>query len=289
MKTTQADYYCKLAPLFCALALSTQAHADVISDWNLTAITAIKTAGIAPLPGTRALAMTHVAQFDAVNAVAGGYAPYAVTLSAPQASAEAAAAQAAHDVLVSLFPPQTAILDAALAASLAVVPDDRAKTDGLALGHTVAAAVIALRASDGSTAVVPYVPGSGPGVWIPTPPAFAPALLPQWRYVTPWTMTVPEQFRPGPPPLLTSDLYTRDFNEIKALGRVDSAARPPEQTDTALFHFEAPAFTLGNATRAAVASHPLRLVDSARLFALVNMGMADALIAVWDAVHENDV
>ena len=79
------------------------------------------------------------------------------------------------------------------------------------------------------------------------------------------------------------DPATQVVNEIKALGRVDSAVRTPEQTDTALFHFEAPAFTLGNATRAAVASHPLRLVDSARLFALVNMGMADALIAVWDA------
>ncbi|PYJ98402.1 MAG: hypothetical protein DME23_12155 [Verrucomicrobia bacterium] len=287
MKTTHANSYCKLAHLFCALgllALFPRAHADVISDWNDTAIRVIKSVNPNPIFASRSLAMTHVAQFDAVNAVVGCYEPYAAHLSAPGASAEAAAAQAAYHVLVNLYPSQLFTLDAALAGSLSAMPDGTAKTDGIALGNEAAGVILALRANDGSTATVRYTPGSGPGVWVPTPPAFAPAVLPQWRYVTPWTMTAPEQFRPGPPLALESASYTADFNEIKALGALNSSTRTPEQTDIALFHnSEAPGFTLSSAARFAVAAHPLRLVDSARLFALLNMAVADALISVWDA------
>src|SRR2546425_378898 len=287
MKTTQANYYRKLAPLFCALpllAVTTQARANVISDWNDTAIRVIKAVNPNPIFASRALSMTHVAQFDAVNAVVGCYEPYATTLTEPTASPEAAAAQAAYHVLINLYPSQTAALDTALAASLSAVSDGAAKTDGIALGNAVAAVILALRANDGSAATVPYTPGSGPGVWVPTPPAFAPAVFPQWRYVTPWTMTAPEQFRPGPPPALDGATYTADFNEIKALGAVNSSIRTQDQTDVAVFlNSDAPWFMLGGGARFAVSARPLRLVDSARLFALLNMAMADALIAVWDA------
>ncbi len=269
------------------LTVAPRSGADVISDWNDTAIQVIKAANqsINPnaLPASRALAMTHVAQFDAVNSVVGCYQPYALHVAAPGASPEAAAAQAAYRVLTTLYPSQLSPLDAALATSLGAVPDGPAKTDGIALGNAAAATVLASRANDGSTAVVPYTPGSGPGVWAPTPPAFAPALFPQWRYVTPWTLTAPEQFRPGPPPALDSATYTADFVEMKAIGATNSSVRTPEQTDIALFHIAFPPYTLGNAARNAAAAHPLRLVDSARLFALLYMSMADAVISVWDA------
>src|SRR5437879_11545467 len=186
MKTTQANSYRKLAPLFCALAWSPQARADVISDWNDTAIRTIKAVNPNALFASRALAMTHVAQFDAVNGVTRCYEPYAADLSAPGASPVAAAAQAAYHVLTDLYPTQVPLLDAALSASLAAVPAGQSKLDGIALGSATAVAVLALRANDGATAVVPYAPGTGPGVWIPTPPAFAAAPLPPRRYVTPW-------------------------------------------------------------------------------------------------------
>ena len=254
MKTRNPKLHCAIA-LAALFVARTFVRADVISDWNDTAIRVIKSVNANPIFASRALAMTHVAQFDAVNAVVGCYEPYATTITEPGASPEAAAAQAAYHVLVNLYPSQTAALDAALAASLSAVPDGGAKTDGIALGNAVGAVILALRANDGSTATVPYTPGSGPGVWVPTPPAFAPAVVPQWRYVTPWTMAAPEQFRPGPPPALASATYTADFNEIKALGALNSSTRTPEQTDIALFHnSEAPGFTLGSAARFAVAA-----------------------------------
>jgi hypothetical protein len=261
----------------------TSTRADVITDWNATAIQVIKAVNPNPLPASRALAMTHVAQFDAVNAVVRCYQPYAADLSAPGASPEAAAAQAAYRVLTNLYPSQLATLDAALDASLGAVFFEQPKADGIALGNAVAATILARRANDGSATPIPYTPGSGPGVWIPTPPAFAPALLPHWRNVTPFTLSSAAQLRPGPPPALDSALYTMDFNEIRTLGDTNSAMRTPEQTATALFHIEFVPYTLGSAARYAVDVHPLPLVESARLFALLNLAMADSFISVWDA------
>ena len=129
------------------------------------------------------------------------------------------------------------------------MPAGQPKTDGIALGQATAAAVLARRANDGSTVTVPYVPGSGAGVWIPTPPTSAPALLPHWRNVAPWTMTAPAQFRPGPPPALDSATYTADFIEMKAIGETNSTTRTAEQTAIGLFHIEVPPFTLGSAAR----------------------------------------
>lgn len=264
-------------------AIPAPCHADVITDWNATAIRAIKAVNPNPLPASRALAMTHVAQFDAVNAVVRCYQPYAVDLSVPGASAEAAAAQAAYRVLTNLYPTQLPLLEAALGASLAKVSDGQPKTDGIALGNATATAILARRADDGSTASLPYTPGSGPGVWIPTPPANAPALLPHWRNVTPFTLSSPAQFRPGPPPALDSALYAADFNEIKALGDTNSVTRTVEQTAVGLFHIEFVPYTLGSAAQSAVDRVRPPLIESARLFALLNLAMADSFIAVWDA------
>src|SRR3954465_12563389 len=147
--------------------------ADTVLEWNAVAVEATRVARLSPNAQTRALAMVHGAVFDAVNGIERGYAPYLVERHAARwASEEAAAAVAAHDVLVSLMPAQQATLDAALSSSLAKVPDGRAEDAGAAFGKLVSKSMLAARQDDGSTDVVTYVPGTGPEDWQPTPPAF---------------------------------------------------------------------------------------------------------------------
>src|SRR3954471_19991404 len=197
--------------------------ADMVLEWNVVAVEATRVARLSPNAQTRALAMVHGAVFDAVNGVERDYAPYLVNRHAPRwASEEAAAAVAAHDVLVSLMPAQQATLDAAMASSLAAVPDGRAENAGVAFGELVARQMLAERADDGSTDVVTYVPGTGPDDWQPTPPGFAPAALPQWATVEPFGITSPDQFRADPPPSLDSPEFTAAFNQMKAIGAANS-------------------------------------------------------------------
>lgn len=258
-------------------------QADVITDWNDTTIKVLKAASMGPPPGSRALALVHVAQFDAVNAVLGGYTPYLTSIAAPGASAEAAAAQAGYVVLKTLFPTNT-LPDATLAASLAAVPDGPAKIAGVALGDATATALLALRAGDGFNASVNYTPPNpGPGLWEPA--ANSPIVTPHWRYVNPWTMRGSAQFRAGPPPALTGAAYTSDFNEVKSLGEANSVTRTPGQTDIALFHIEFQTYLGHYAARAALAARPLSLVQTARLFALIALTQADAAITEWDTKY----
>lgn len=272
----------------CLLALlgGFASQADVITDWNQTAIRVIKASNGSPLPASRALAMMHVAQFDAVNGLEGRYHFFATNYSLPGASLEAAAAQAAFGVLTNLFPATLADLEAALSTSLAAVSDDAARADGVLVGNAASAAVLRLRTQDGASQVLSYTPGTNPGDWQPTPPAFASALSPQWRFVQPWTMTSPSQFRPAPPPTLDSVVYTKDFLEMKAFGDTNSLVRTAEQTAIGLFHIEVPTFTLQTAARNALTKSSRSLVETARLFALLNMALADAYISVWDAKFE---
>ena len=167
---------------------------DVVLDWNGHAANAI--VGVANQPPPRGLirlAMVHAAIYDAVNAIEGyPFDPYAVTpYVVSPASPEAAAAAAAHDVLVALFPNQQADLDAKYTTSLAAIPDGPAKTNGISVGQQVAAGILSFRADDGRDAVVPYTPGGGPGVWNPTPPGFLPAQAPEVAYVQPFTLKSP--------------------------------------------------------------------------------------------------
>ena len=175
--------------------------ADVIVDWNNVLLEAVRVAALGPQQ-TRVMAMTHTAMFDAVNSIDDTHFPYHVNLNVPSTtSREAAAAQAAHDVLVSVFPAQQAMLATALGNSLSGIPAGPAKSDGIALGSSVAGSILALRANDGSATVTPYTPGTLAGQWRPTPPGNAPALLPHWPAVTPWTMASGSQYRDlvGPP------------------------------------------------------------------------------------------
>src|SRR5262249_41418036 len=150
------------------------------------------------------------------------------------ASLEAAAAQAAHDTLASLFPSQSSTFDAALAADLVGIPPGRAR-QGTEVGREGARQILEWRSTDGSDATGTYTPGTDPGDWRPTPPAFLPALAPQWPYVTPFAMTSGAQFRPAAPPALDSAEYAAAFNEVKSLGRADSTTRTEEQTQIARF------------------------------------------------------
>jgi membrane-associated phospholipid phosphatase len=264
--------------------------ADVVLEWNQLAVHAVGQARLSPVFVSRDLAITQAAVYDAVVAIDRSFEPYFAHVHASRgASLEAAAAQAAHDALAALFPSQAATFDAALAADLAGIPPGRAR-QGTEVGHAVAQQILTWRSTDGSTAVVNYTPGTDPGDWQPTPPAFLPALAPQWPYVTPFAMTSGDQFRPGAPPALDSAAYAAAFNEVKDLGRADSTTRTGEQTQMARFWNDGlgTAFAMGYWNRVAqqvATDQGLSLVQDARLFALLNIAEADAQISCWDAKY----
>ena len=266
----------------------TDAQTDMVLDWNANAANAIVgVAGLRPERGLIRLAMVHVAVYDAVNAIDGyPFQSYGVTPNVVSpASPEAATAAAAHDVLVALFPAQQADLDAKYSSSLATVPDGNAKSNGISVGQQTAGGIIALRASDGRDAVVPYTPGSGPGVWMPTPPGFLPAAAPEAAYVQPFTLNSPSQFRAEPPPELTSDTWTRDYNEVKSLGSATSTTRTAEQTDIGRFWSDQPILQWNRAWRNISVDQGLSLSDNARFFAMLATASADAIIACWDSKY----
>src|SRR5262249_48866847 len=240
------------------------------------------------IQGSRILAMTHAAIHDAVNAIDRRYKPYAMDrLAEPGASPEAAVAAGAHDVLVAQLPTQKATLDAAYATSLAGIPDGAAKTRGVAIGQAAAAAILALRGSDGSNAPMPYTPGTGPGVWQPTPPPLLPAALPGWGQVTPFALTSGAQFRPARPAYfdLTSAEYTADYKEEKSIGDVNSTTRTAEQSEIPRFWYEGSPFGWNRIARNVLAQRSLDQWESARLFALLNFAMADGFIAGFEAKY----
>ena len=283
-RTCKAQFVIAAGLALAGLTPVDRARADAVVDWNI--ITG-QTIPFASRPGgSPALdyAMVHLAIYDAVEAYDGRFEPYAVAIPGASGSPAAATAKAAHDVLVNRFPAQTASLDATYNAYLAshgLAEDD----SGVAVGQLAAANIIALRANDGSWPAVPEVimGGTGIGEWRPTPPAFAPMAVPWLGLVTPFTLKDPAQFRANqPPPDLTSRKYTEDFNEVKALGALNNSARTPEQTDMAYF-FVDNAFLCWNRGLQSIASTYLdNMGDSARLFALANMAMADAAITSWD-------
>jgi hypothetical protein len=261
---------------------------NVVVDWNAAAVAAVGAAGQNGSLQERSVAITSVAVSDAVNAITKKYTRYGSTPKPPAgASTTAAAIGAAYRALTQLLPSQTQFLDTTLAQSIAkygVSPGD----PGFVFGEAVADEILAVRASDGAAlAQYPYTPpnAGAPGVWVPTPPAFAAALLPGWGFVQPWVLKSGAQFRPDEGPELTSHRYARDLNEVKALGALNSATRTAEQTNIARF-WVAPAVVIWNGVLRQVAVG-LDLDDSeaARDFALMNVAAADARIACWDAKY----
>jgi hypothetical protein len=260
---------------------ATAAHADVITDWNRNALEVLKAGNMLGNPWSRAMAMVHVAMSDAVNSVQTRYTRYASTAPvAPNASAEAAAASAARHVLIQLLPAQRSKIDEAYAESLGRIPDGSAKTDGITLGEQVAVLVHAERATDATNAPDTYRPITSPGVWVPTQPP----LFPQYAQAKPWGMKSADQFRPGPPPPLTSEVYARDYNETKDVGGSKSTKRTQPQTDAVRFWTQLNFGPAWNETaRQLSAAKGLSLAENARLFALMNMSIANSFITDWDA------
>lgn len=263
------------------LSGATIVRADVITDWNQTALDVMKAVNVGGNPWTRSLAMVHVSMSDSVNAVQERYARFTPDIpTSPDASAEAAAAAAAREILMRQYPGQKARIDAAFAAMLESVPDSPARAAGIALGEKVAATVFADRQNDSTNLPDTYRPMTRPGVWVPT----TPPLFPQYATAKPWGMKAASQFRPAPPPNLSSALYARDYNETKEFGGVKSIKRTDAQSDAVRF------WTQGNlslgwyqAATQLSAAKGLGLAENARLFALLSMGLANGFIADWDA------
>jgi hypothetical protein len=265
-----------------SLLASPTASADVVSDWNIKAGDIVVEAKLGAPPANRVLAIVQTAVYEATNAITRRYPASDLKLeAAPGASVDAAIAAANRVTLAKLLPSQLAAVDSAYQAALATIAGGPAKTEGIAMGEKAAAAILALRSEDGAATVETYRPHTTPGMYVPT---VIPA-VPQWPQRTPWLMTSPAQFRPGSPPKLTSDLWARDYAEIKALGGKSSTRRTAEQTEIARF-WEATLPPIYHGIVRSVASIPGREVtQNARLFAAVTQAMDDALIAVFDAKY----
>jgi membrane-associated phospholipid phosphatase len=274
--------------------------ADVVTDWNSIWMDCVRATGGSPCPVTRTGAMMHAAIYDAVNSISRTHEPYLGFLAVPTGtSQEAAAAQAAHDVLAEVFPARRAVLDAALLGSLEAILDARAKRNGVLLGVAAARAVIEARRDDGSDPAASYAVHSGPGAWRPTPPDYTPALSPNWGRVKPWTTIRADQFRPRfmrglteMGAILTDPEYTRAFQQVKELGALASPKRTEYETQTAFFWANdvndtyKPPGHLNHIAQVLARQQRLGLSETARLFALLNIGLADAAIVAWDCKFE---
>jgi hypothetical protein len=273
------------------------ADAAVIPAWNAIAVSTI--AGPAPNGAGKAnveaflwFAFVQAAVYNAVNGITGEYELYEWDAQAPKgASPQAAAAVAAHAVLMEYFGSGdfanseaiAANLNGALATSLGQIPDGVPKDQGIRYGERSAERLIKLRADDGRFAPVVFNPALAPGVWRPTPPAMAPFFDPWLGQVDPFVLDSPNQFDPGPPPPIASDLYVEEFEEVRDYGVIVGSLRSAQQTQTALYFSDVGVGPLQAGLRDLVTRRALDISDSARLFAAVDLSMADSAIAVWNA------
>ena len=267
--------------VFTVLYCATPARADVVIDWNLITSQTIPTGPRGPA-AILDYAMVHLAMHDAIQAFEGRFESYGLPLSGATGSPVAAAATAAHDVLVARFPAATATLDTLLTnylSSLGLLGDP-----GIVIGQQAAGQIIAMRSGDGSWPANPevFVGGTDPGEWRPTLPAFASMTTPWLGSVTPFALKDSAQLRASPPPPhLTSGEYVRDYDEVKAFGRAGASARSQAQTDLALF-YSGNFLLLWQGTLRGIGDTVDSLGDNGRLFALANMAAADAVINAWD-------
>lgn len=283
------------------------AAANEVAEWNGIAFDVLIAGGQNNVTLTRGLTMVSVAMHDALNAISRRYETYVFDGAAdPNAAPDAAVATAARDALVLALPAfgtasqqaaAIAMADAAYSAALAKVLDGPGKTSGVAVGRAAAVATVGLRKADAATKDAPYTPGSAPGQWRPHPnpvPADPPipnpalafgygaSLLPGWGNMTPFTLLSGAQFRPAGPPPLTTEAYTRDFNEVKGIGGKNSTARTPEQSQIARYWYEGSPQGWNRIARVVASTKNLDRWELARLLALANMAMADGFIAGWN-------
>jgi membrane-associated phospholipid phosphatase len=271
-----------------AMADATKPVNQVV-QWNRTLLVIVRTPGAQPatVHPTRSFAIMHAAIYDAVNAIDRTHKPYLVRLSASHfASQEAAAAAAAHEVLVKLYPGFQATLDTQFQQALAQLPKG-GQADGINIGKTAAERILALRANDGSNAQpIPYVFGSAPGDYQSTPPNFpSQPQFTHWSLVTPFALEAADQFRPGGPPKLTSDRYADAFEQVKSLGIADSTTATADQALTGRFWNGAIQNYWNEIAQTAALAHDLTTAQNARLFALLNLSFADGVIAFYDAKY----
>jgi hypothetical protein len=262
---------------------------DVVAEWHQEAVrlTVLPASGLAPVQQTRAMAIVQVSVHDAVNGITREYETYSSPVAAPaHASPEAAAIAAAYYALRNLLPTQAMSLDNLFMTSLAnhglSVNDP-----GVGYGISAAAKILALRLNDGSTQAqyIYTAPGAGsPGVWVPL--TSLPALLPGWGDLTPWVLRRGSQFRPQPPPPLSSEQYARDYNEVKEIGAINSQTRTTEQTQIATFWLGSPVAIWSQPLAQLSATRNFNLSERARTFALVYLASADSSIACWEAKYE---
>jgi membrane-associated phospholipid phosphatase len=274
-----------------ASSVSAIAHADVVTTWNAAALDAIRADRTPPPIASRALAILHVSIYDAVNGIDRASEAYFVQSAVPaSASKDAAANAAGHAVLVALFPAHASSFDALHSTILAATPNGPQKSRGLSWGESVAQQILVWRANDGADATIPPPSESGPGFWVPTPPSFAPYLLPQWAFVAPFAMPSSAYFRSPGPPALDSPTYAADYNEVKLLGAAVGSTRSAEQSLIAQFWAdgagtETPPGHWNSIAQTVAASLGNTMEQNARLFALLNVAMADAAICAWDAKY----
>jgi hypothetical protein len=262
------------------------ARADAVMDWNATA--AALPIAVPPVHA-RVMAAMHGAVHDAINAIELQHETYRFPVDAAAgASKDAAVATAAHAVLASLVPSQKAALDTALAQSLAKIGDEGTKSDGIVVGKAVAERMLAWRAMDNFDAKADDKPGTGVGVWRRTPPGLAPGALPQLGGVTTFTLKSVDQFAARGRPALTSAEFARDLDEIKRLGGRHSTDRTADQTAVALFWSGNEIPQLNAVARAVSQARKLSMHENARLFALVHMAAADALIVSFRIKYQEN-
>jgi hypothetical protein len=265
-----------------AALLAGAAHADVITDWNARADALATGQRLMPVNHARLLAMVHVAMFEAVNAIDRRYQPYKLDVVTDRnTSRVAAAAAAGHSVLLALYPDKKPELDALLGDTLDTVTEGPAKERALLLGRRIAGELLALRAADGHGALESWRPLTTAGVYIPTVIPVE-STVPGYQ---PWVMSSAAQFHPAPPPSLTSDTWTRDLNEIREVGGLNSKTRTAEQTQVGRFWLLTGPRTYNPIIQHVAQARKMDLVDCARLYALASIAAADAFIAVFEAKY----
>jgi hypothetical protein len=269
-------------------APSTTANSPVI-EWNRFLL------GIQATPGnqrstvhpTYDLAVMHAAIYDAVVSIDRSAPAYITHVHGPRSASVAGAVDAAaHDTLAALYPALSSSIDQQYAAQLAQIPDSRHKERGVDVGQAVAQEILAERTDDGSSAaLLPFTPGTNAGDYQLTPPAFAQPVFTHWRFVKPFALQAADQFRPPPPPALTSTQYAAALNEVQTLGVAQGSTRTADQTQIGLFWNPPIWATWNRIAQSAVLAHDRSLSDDARTFAALNLTLADSVIAFYDAKY----
>ncbi len=281
----------RILPLFLfTLCAARGTFANEVTDWNKAMLSATLTSPVTPAPvAARIAAIVQTAVFDAVNGIDRVYTPIHVEAVAPRGASErAAAVQAAYATLTALYPDQKAKFDQQRSASLALITDSQdAVEQGISWGQSVADQILAWRSQDGfSNTMAAYNGSTEPGKWRPTPPANAVGLVPQLGQTTPFVLTSPSQFRPKGPQALNSDQYTADYNETKMMGSASGSARTADQSLLANFWAGGnPPDYWDPITTSLTQQRQLSNLQTARVLAVVNAAMADAIISCWDAKY----